>query len=158
MQSSSALTPNIYKNLGEKQQTLTVIMRKCSEVKTKAIDELLVDVVTMDVRALAIVEGEGMHRLINYLEPGYHLPSRKHVTRICIYMYMRISILKFQIKIWAQALASGQYPDLDTPPEYGTFGREKDKKHCKDGNVDVVMSGMMNIMNTLCQALTPKVT
>jgi len=65
---------------------------------------------------------------------------------------------KFQIKIWAQALASGQYPDLDTPPEYGTFGREKDKKHCKDGNVDVVMSGMMNIMNTLCQALTPKVT
>jgi len=38
------------------------------------------------------------------------------------------------------------------------FGQEKDKKHCKDGNVDVVTSGMMNIINTLCQALTPKVT
>ena len=39
------------------------------------------------------------------------------------------------------------------------FVREKDKKTAKDGNVDVVMSEMMNIMmNTLCQALTPKVT
>jgi len=78
----SAHTKHIQES-GEKQQTLTVIMRKCSEAKTKAIDELLVDVVTMDVRALAIVEGEGMHRLINYLEPGYRLPSRKHITRIC---------------------------------------------------------------------------
>ena len=65
---------------------------------------------------------------------------------------------RFQVKIWAEALASGQYSDLDTPPGYAMFGREKDKKHCKDGNVDVVMSGMMNMMNTLCQALTPKVT
>ena len=58
--------PDIYKNLGEKQQTLTVIMRKCSEAKTKAIDELLVDVVTRDIRPLAIAEGEGKRRLINY--------------------------------------------------------------------------------------------
>jgi len=48
--------PDIYKNPGEKQQTLTVIMRKCSEAKTKAIDELLVDVVTMDIRPLAILK------------------------------------------------------------------------------------------------------
>jgi len=41
-------------------------MRKCSEAKTKAIDELLVDVVTMDIRPLAIAEGEGKRRLINY--------------------------------------------------------------------------------------------
>ena len=65
---------------------------------------------------------------------------------------------RFQIKIWAEALASGQYSDLDTPPGYAMFGREKDKKTSKDGNVEVVMSGMMNMMNTLCQALTPKVT
>ena len=37
------------------------------------------------------------------------------------------------------------------------FLREKDKKTAPDGNVDVVMSGMVNMMNTLCQALTPKV-
>lgn len=65
---------------------------------------------------------------------------------------------RFQIKIWAEALASGQYSDLDNPPGYAMFGREKDKKSNKDGHVEVVMSGMMNMMNTLCQALTPKVT
>ena len=64
---------------------------------------------------------------------------------------------RFQIKIWAEALASDQYSDLDTPPGYAMFSREKDKKTAKDGNVDVVMSGMVNMMNTLCQALTPKV-
>ena len=35
---------------------------------------------------------------------------------------------RFQIKIWAEALASGQYTDLDTSPGYAMFGREKDKK------------------------------
>ena len=64
---------------------------------------------------------------------------------------------RFQIKIWAEALASGQYSDLDTPPGYAMFVREKDKKTAKDENIDV-MSGMINMMNTLCQALTPKVT
>ena len=63
----------------------------------------------------------------------------------------------FQIKIWAESLASGQYSDLDTPPGYALFNREKEKKVSKDGNVEVVMSGMVN-MNSLCQALTPKVT
>ena len=61
----------------------------------------------------------------------------------------------FQIKIWAESLASGQYSDLDTPPGYAMFNREKVSK---DGNVEVVMSGMVNMMNSLCQALTPKVT
>ena len=51
-----------------------------------------------------------------------------------------------------EALASGQYFDLDSPSGYAMFGREKGKKSGKDGNVDVVMS----MMNTLCQALTPK--
>ena len=40
---------------------------------------------------------------------------------------------RFQIKIGAEALASGQYSDLDSPPGYAMFGREKDKKSGKDG-------------------------
>ena len=35
---------------------------------------------------------------------------------------------------------------------------EERTKSGKDGNVDLVMSRMMSMMNTLCQALTPKVT
>ena len=34
---------------------------------------------------------------------------------------------RFQIKIWAEALDSRQYSDLDTPPGYAMFGQEKDK-------------------------------
>ena len=40
---------------------------------------------------------------------------------------------RFQIKIWAEALASGQYSDLDSPPGYA---QEKDKKSGKDGKVE----------------------
>ena len=36
---------------------------------------------------------------------------------------------RFQIKIWAEALDSRQYSDLDTPPGYAMFGQEKDKKN-----------------------------
>ena len=55
---------------------------------------------------------------------------------------------RFQIKIWAEALDSRQYSDLDTPSGYAMFGQEKDKKTARDGNVEVVMSGMMNTINT----------
>ena len=55
---------------------------------------------------------------------------------------------RFQIQIWAEALDSRQYSDLDTPPGYAMFGQEKDKKTSRDGNVDVVMSRMMNMINT----------
>jgi len=100
------LHPDIYKNPEEKQQTLTVIMQKCSEAKTKAIDELLVDVVTMDIRPLAIVEGEGMCRLINYLEPRYCLLSRKHVMKLLRSKYGRgVLVLKEKLAQDAAALA-----------------------------------------------------
>ena len=50
---------------------------------------------------------------------------------------------RFQIKIWAEALASRQYSDLDSPPGYAMFGggdamfgQGKDKKSGKDGKVE----------------------
>ena len=57
---------------------------------------------------------------------------------------------RFQFKIWAESLASGQYSDLETPPGYAT-----EKKTSREGNVESVMNGMLSIMNTLCQAITP---
>ena len=62
---------------------------------------------------------------------------------------------RFQFKIWAESLASGQYLDLETPPGYAMFNRESDKKTSKESNVESVMNGMLCIMNTLCQAITP---
>ena len=64
------------------QLSLETFVRKCSDARVKLLNELIVDVVTMDTRPLAIVDGEGMRRLLLYLEPGYRLPSRKHVECI----------------------------------------------------------------------------
>ena len=64
------------------QPSLETFVRKCSDAKAKLINELIVDVVTMDIRPLALVDREGMRHLLLYLEPGYCLPSRKHVEYI----------------------------------------------------------------------------
>ena len=57
-------------------------MRECSDARAKLINELIIDVVTMDIRPLAIVDKEGMRCLLLYLEPGYRLPSRKHISSL----------------------------------------------------------------------------
>ena len=77
------------------QQTLETVTRKCSESRSKIISELLVDVVTMDLRPIAIVEGEGMRRLLLYLEPGYRIPSRKHIGKLLLKKYENaVAVLK----------------------------------------------------------------
>ena len=65
----------------EKQPTLESFRRKCSEPRTKAIDQLLVGLVTKDMRLLNIVEREGLSCLLNYIEPGYRLPSLTKLVR-----------------------------------------------------------------------------
>ena len=69
---------NKYNTTLEKQQTLPVML--VPEVKVKVIDELLMNVVSVEIRPLSFVEGEGMCCLLNYLEPGYRLPSRTLLT------------------------------------------------------------------------------
>ena len=44
------------------QPSLETFVRKCSDARAKLINELIVDVVTMDIRPLAIVDGEAMRR------------------------------------------------------------------------------------------------
>ena len=69
------------------QQTLETATRKCSESRSKIISKVLVDVVTTDLRPIAIVEGEGMRRLLLYLEPGYRIPSHKHIGKLLLQKY-----------------------------------------------------------------------
>ena len=44
-------------------------------------------IVDGDLRPISAVDGQGFTRLLNYLEPGYKVPSRSHVTRICHKMF-----------------------------------------------------------------------
>lgn len=57
------------------------------QVKSKTTNKIISDLLmlwrwTYIVRPLATVEGEGMCHLLLYLEPGYHIPSYKHIAKL----------------------------------------------------------------------------
>ena len=64
------------------QPSLETFVRKCSDTRAKLINKLIIDVVRMNIRPLAIIDGEGMCRLLLYLEPCYHIPSHKHISSL----------------------------------------------------------------------------
>ena len=69
----------------EKQGTLLQTFSKlkhCSDARVKEITDHITDFVALDMWPMHDVEGEGFLRMIVYLEPGYKVPSRKHITSI----------------------------------------------------------------------------
>ena len=61
-----------------------VLKTTCSSTCARKITQLLVDMVAMDARPTATVEGAGFKRLLNYLEPGYKVPSAVHIA-LCLH-------------------------------------------------------------------------
>ena len=53
---------------------------KCTEARAKEITHRVSQMIVQDLRPIRIVECEGFQNLLNYLEPGYTLPSRKQFT------------------------------------------------------------------------------
>ena len=47
----------------------------------------IAEFVAQDLHPISVVDGQGFTRLLNYLEPGYKVPSRPHVTSICHKMF-----------------------------------------------------------------------
>ena len=69
----------------EKQGTLLQTFSKpkrCSNARAKEITDHIANFVALDMRPINAVEGEGFLRMMAYLEPGYKVPSRKHITSI----------------------------------------------------------------------------
>ncbi len=56
--------------------------RYCSESRAAEITERIVNMVALDMRPVHVVECEGFRDLLRCLEPGYTIPSRKHVTKL----------------------------------------------------------------------------
>ena len=55
---------------------------KCSEARAKRIIEHIVDMVVRDLRPAALVEGAGFKALVNYIEPGYRVPTATHIAAV----------------------------------------------------------------------------
>ena len=53
----------------------------CSESHAKKIINLMAEVLILDLRPAATVEGVGFRRLINYLEPNYRVSSAMHMVK-----------------------------------------------------------------------------
>ena len=59
----------------------------CPPERATAITKHIAEFVARDLRPISVVDGQGFTRLLNYLEPGYKVPSRPHVTSICHKMF-----------------------------------------------------------------------
>lgn len=69
----------------EKQGTLLHTFARpkhCFEARAKEITDRIASFVAQDMRPVGVVEGQGFIKLMAYLEPGYKMPSRKHITAI----------------------------------------------------------------------------
>jgi len=64
---------------------------------------------------------------------------------------------RFQYKLWAEMLVSGVHSSTDDPPAASMFMHEAKHPKRNESTVnETVIDGMMSVMNTICQALTPK--
>ena len=95
-----------------------VIQKKCPAERSKEITKRIAEMVARDLRPLSIVEGEGFKRLMNYVEPGYTVPSHTHITTICRHLYselkekliLEIASCKYvalTTDIWTSAVVQG---------------------------------------------------
>ncbi|XP_056132772.1 E3 SUMO-protein ligase ZBED1-like [Lampris incognitus] len=62
------------------QQTMLAFARCCDKAWGEKITNFIVEMVALDMQPLSIVEDVGFKRLVEYLEPGYSIPSRKTIT------------------------------------------------------------------------------
>ena len=58
-----------------------------SALPATTITKRIAEFVVQDLRPISVIDGQGFTRLLNYLEPGYKVPSRPHVTSICHKMF-----------------------------------------------------------------------
>ena len=55
---------------------------KCSDTCAKKIAKHIVDMVICNLCPAALVEGAGFKALMNYIEPGYRVPTSTHIAEV----------------------------------------------------------------------------
>ena len=82
--------------------------KSCLIQHANKITWLIAEMVARDLHSISIVEGEGFKNLLNFLEPGYKVPSHTHITKVCCDMYVeQKEKLKQEVKSYGhEALTS----------------------------------------------------
>ena len=55
---------------------------QCSASRAKEITDKIAIMIALDIRPISIIEGPGFTSLMQFLEPGYTIPSRKYLSKI----------------------------------------------------------------------------
>ena len=84
------------------------MFRKCSPQCAADITDRIAEFVARNLRPLSVVDSAGFKQLVNYLEPGYKVPSHSHITSIC---RMKFDAMKEQL---LATLATVQYVAVTT--------------------------------------------
>ena len=102
--------PSDFRTLSKGKQPLQkstvdgfVSCAKFSEGHSKQINKLFANLVACDTRPAAIVEGEGFKALLNFIEPGYKVPTSTHIAKI---IHQRHELGKWLLKEKLQAEAN----------------------------------------------------
>ena len=100
---------------GTSENTITSYTRstRCSDARAKEITGKIVNMIALDLRPVNMVEGEGLRSLINYFEPAYKIPCRKHFTAM-INSQHRFGVQKLKEKLAKEAVGLSLTTDIWT--------------------------------------------
>ena len=93
-----------------------VLKTTCSTICARKIPQPLVDMVAIYARPATTVEGTGFKRLVNYLEPGYKVPSAVHIASCLHERYSQVKdvVMKRLQSVSYIALTSDIWTSLAT--------------------------------------------
>ena len=95
-------------------------VKKCSPVRARMLDNMIVGVTVHDLRPARMIEGRGFHELMEYCEacePGYIVPSRKHISKLMFDRFVRGKTLladKLQSDAFSLALTTDIWTSSST--------------------------------------------
>lgn len=79
------------KEAGKKQLTLGDC-KKCPPKRAKNITVRVAEYIARNLRPISTVDGRGYQQLLQYIEPGYKVPSRPFVTTTCHRLYTSLTV------------------------------------------------------------------
>ena len=62
--------------------------QKCNPARAKILDNLIVVLTDHNLLPMRMVEGRGFQELMEYCEPGYTVPSQKHISKLVFNQYI----------------------------------------------------------------------
>ena len=65
------------------KQMLLTGLKRCSPQRSAEITNKIVEFIALDLKPLRTVDGIGFRRFLEFIEPGYKIPSRTHVRTMC---------------------------------------------------------------------------